>query len=262
MPVTGWTGEPPDAEGPAPLPVTSMLLARQEHRAGVLETSLARAAAAEAREIREEAAAAPDPDNRAAGMIARGLLPGMVSQLSQRLADVTAELEAEREKLEKGERRAERAQREHAAGRLDAWGMQRMLDGDLGDAHRAGQLERRAEGLRRQLEDAQAMIAPPSQRDPDPLESVNRAAQAAHDVFREVTRARIAELGTTRRPSRPAPRPFGSVSRGAAGTEHTGPDCWVCAEGRRMDAARARDDDRAPYPPDAVITTGYRELAR
>jgi len=40
----------------------------------------------------------------------------------------------------------------------------------------------------------------------------------------------------------------------------TGPDCPICAEGRRMDAARGRS--AAAYAPGAVITTGYREIAR
>jgi len=51
--------------------------------------------------------------------------------------------------------------------------------------------------------------------------------------------------------ARPVPQerpPFGSASRGAGrSTEHTGDDCWVCAEGRRRDAARAREDYVAVY---------------
>jgi hypothetical protein len=46
-----------------------------------------------------------------------------------------------------------------------------------------------------------------------------------------------------------------AASRSADGTEHTGPDCRICARSRRMEAA--------PYPPGAVITTGYgREVTR
>jgi hypothetical protein len=62
-------------------------------------------------------------------------------------------------------------------------------------------------------------------------------ARAAHEVFREVTRARMSEAQARRQ----EPRPFGSASRGA-GTEHTGPDCAVCAAARERDAARARED--------------------
>jgi len=51
--------------------------------------------------------------------------------------------------------------------------------------------------------------------------------------------------------ARPVPQerpPFGSASRGAGrSTEHTGDDCWVCAEGRRRDAARDRADYAAVY---------------
>ncbi len=44
-----------------------------------------------------------------------------------------------------------------------------------------------------------------------------------------------------------------AASRSAGGTEHTGPGCRICAEGRRMDAVRGRGEG---------IATGYREIAR
>jgi hypothetical protein len=66
-------------------------------------------------------------------------------------------------------------------------------------------------------------------------------------VFVEVTRARMAEA-TEQARQRPAPRPFASVSRGAGrSTEHTGPDCRVCAAARERDAARALEDAVAVY---------------
>jgi hypothetical protein len=71
MGVTGWLGEAPD-EVP-PMPVTEMLLARQERRAGPLEVALAGSAANDIREAREAAANAPDPDERAASFVARGV---------------------------------------------------------------------------------------------------------------------------------------------------------------------------------------------
>jgi hypothetical protein len=242
MITTGWLTEEPD-EVPA-LPVTQMLLGRQQHRAGPLETALARSRANEIREAREAAANAPDPDERAANLVAAGYSPGLLNDLSQRLGDTVAELEAEREKIEKGARRQEIAAREHAAGRADVWQMQRMLDGDFGDQAVVDRLERRAESLRRQIGEAQAMIAPPQQRDSDPLEAASRHA---HQVFREATRAawEAAQSGT----ARPAPRerpPFGSVSRGGS-TEHTGPDCRVCATARERDEARALEDAAAVY---------------
>jgi len=101
MVTTGWIGEEPDAAGPA-MPVTEMLLARQQRRAGPLETALARSAANDIREAREAAANAPDPDQRAAAFVTRGYQPGLLNELSQRLGDTVAELEAEREKIEKG----------------------------------------------------------------------------------------------------------------------------------------------------------------
>jgi hypothetical protein len=53
-------------------------------------------------------------------------------------------------------------------------------------------------------------------------------------------------------------RPFGSASRGAGrSTEHTGPDCWVCAEGRRRDAARGDVQLAAPDGREIVRAAGY-----
>jgi hypothetical protein len=236
MVTTGWIGEEPGA-GPA-LPVTNLMLSMRQRGPGdVLEAARARSRADEAREAREEAAAARDPDEHAAVLVTRGYSPGLISQLSQRLADTAAELADENDKLEKAARRQKWAMREHAAGRVDVFRMQAMMDGDDGDEAQVRLLERRAESLRRQMAEAQEMIAPPQRRD---LDGVEAASRHAHQVFAEVTRARMAEA------RRPEPRPFGSASRGA-GTEHTGPDCWVCAEARRRDAARDRADYAAVY---------------
>ena len=238
MPATGWIGE--DPERPA-MPVTEMMLDRLQRRAGPLETALARSRANDIREAREAAANAPDPDERASIFVTRGYTPGLISQLSQRLGDTESELAAERDKLEKAARRAQFAAREHAAGRADVSRMLSMMDGDDGDESRIAVLERRVQSLGRQLAEAQNLISPPPARDLDPVE---QASRAAHEVFREVTRARWAEAqsGT----ARPAPRPFDSVSRGRS-TEHTGPDCWVCAEAAKRDAARYRAADMAVY---------------
>ena len=206
MGVTGWISEEPDK---APdMRLTELLLDRQQRRAGPLETALARSAADDRRAAREAEASRRDPDEIAANLIARGYSPGLLNELAQRLGDCVAELEQEKEKLARGERRQEIAAREHAAGRANVWQMQRMLDGDFGDQGTVERLERRAESLRRQIGEAQAMIAPPPRRDVDPLEAASRAA---HEVFREVTRARLAEAR-----ERPAPRelrPFASRAR-------------------------------------------------
>jgi hypothetical protein len=238
MGVTGWLGEDPD-EAP-PMPLTEMMLGRQQNRAGPLETALARSRADDIREAREQAAYAPDPDERAASLVVRGYSPGMLQELAQRLGDTTAELEAENEKIEKGKRRAEHVMRMHANGQIHAWDVPAAL-GDEGDPGRVAQLERQAESLRKQIAEAQDMIAPPRQRDLDPVEAASRAA---HEVFREVTRARWAEVQGGSRPRRER-RPFDSVSRGD--TEHTGPDCRVCAAARERDAARALEDAVAVY---------------
>jgi hypothetical protein len=238
MVATGWISEEPSAAGAA-LPLTNMALARQHRGPGdVMAMAMARSRAEQAREIRDEAAAAPDPDERAAGLIARGYSPGLASQLSMRLGDTMAELADEEAKLEKAARRSERMHREHQAGRVSVTDIMRaMNDGDAGDEDRVRLLTRRAESLRRQISEANEAMSPPQLRESDGVEAASRHA---HQVFAEVTRARMAEV------RRPEPRPFGSASRGA-GTEHTGPDCPVCAEGRRRDAARDRADFAAVY---------------
>ena len=241
MGVTGWLGAEEPDEAP-PMPLTEMMLGRQERRAGPLETALARSAADDARAAREAVAYAPDPDERAAGFVARGYSPGLMFDLAQRLGDTTAEIEAENEKIEKGKRRAEHVMRMHANGQIGAWDIPAAL-GDEGDPGRVAQLERQADSLRARIAETQAMISPPQQRDLDPVEAATRAA---HEVFREVTRARWAEAQGGSRPRRERP-PFGSVSRGRS-TDHVadGP-CWVCEQGRERDAARARADFAAVY---------------
>jgi hypothetical protein len=240
MGVTGWLGEDPEPTAPAPAVggFSQFILANRAPDTGrTLEQVLARAK-------RQDKPPEPyDDDDRQAGLLTRGYQPGMLRSLSEQLGDTVAELEAEREKVEKGKRRQEIAAREHASGRADVWQMQRMLDGDFGDQATVERLERRADGLRRQIAETQNMISPPQRRDLDPLEAASRAA---HEMFREVTRARWAEAQSgIARPQ--APRPFGSVSRGRS-TEHVadGP-CWVCEEGRRRDAARDRADFAAVY---------------
>jgi hypothetical protein len=241
MTKTGWIPEEP--AGPPAMPLTALLLGRQQNRAGPLEIALARSRADDARAARDEVAFAPDPDERSANLLAGGYQPGLIHELSQRLGDVQAELETERDKVAKGKRRAEIAAREHAAGRVDVFRMQAMMDGDFGDEDRVQALERRAQSLGRQLAEAQNLIAPPQQRDLDPVE---QASRAAHEVFREVTRARWAEAQSGSRPRRERP-PFDSGSRGRSTDHVTDGPCWVCEQGRERDAARAREDAVAVY---------------
>jgi hypothetical protein len=233
MTATGWTGEPPEDERPA-LPIMEMLLSGgrgKRQPGGVLETALARARAAEAREAREAAASAVDPDERAANLVARGVLPGQLTDLARRLGDTLAGLAAEEEKIERGRRRAERVQRDHQAGRISVFDIARM-DLDEGDPAMVERLQRGAESLRRQIAELTEVMAPQPLA-ADPVESATRAAHAA---FTEATRQKMEAA----RAARPVVRPFAFASRGA--TEHTGPDCEVCAAARELEASRSGGD--------------------
>ncbi len=199
---TGWiTG---DEQAPA-LPQAAMLLGMAGHRAGALETALARSRAAEARQVRDEAAGARDPDEAAANMVSRGYVPGLVSDLVLRRRDKEAELEGERAKLERGERVAARVRGMLERGQVGGLEASRMLDGDFGDAQRAALLERQIARMDAQVADAQAMIAPAQQRDADPLEAASRQA---NQVFRELTRAKMAEAEQGRTAPRWRAAPF------------------------------------------------------
>jgi hypothetical protein len=137
---TGWMGAEEPGEAP-PMPFTEMALARQQRRAGPLETALARSAADDRRAAREEEASRRDPDEYAANLVSRGYSPGLLQHLAQRLGDTTAEIEAETERIEKGKRRAEHVMRMHANGQIGAWDIPGAL-GDEGDPGRVAQLER------------------------------------------------------------------------------------------------------------------------
>lgn len=222
--ITGWSSEPPEAEAPA-MPLASMLAANRERGAGdALEIAAARSRAADARELREEAAAAVDPDERAANLIGRGVTPGMISDLGQRLADAEAELAGELAKIEKGERVSARVRGMLERGQVGGLEASRMLDGDFGDAGRAEKLERRADRLRRELAGAQMMIAPQREQAADPLDAASRHA---HDVFVAATRAMLADAQAGRRP---APRPFAGRGGVAVRSDQpvTCPDCVKC----------------------------------
>lgn len=219
MTATGWTGEGPGG-GPA-VPVTGF--------AGFIGSM--RGAPEDKPDPLTRARMAPDrpdepydDDERQANLMGRGLAPGQVSGLAQRLGDTLAELQGEREKIGKGEKVTARVRGMLEHGQIGPLDAARMMDGDFGDVHRAEQLERRAEGLRRQIGEAAALISP-EQRAPDPLEAVNRTAKK---FFREVTRQRMAELGT-RQANRPAARPFGSISRGSV-VVRSELECWHCVQ--------------------------------
>ena len=158
MGTTGWLGaEEPDA-GPA-LPATNFILSRRAAPGEPVTLGQAVNRVLNRADQPGRYDAEPereDPDERAANLLMRGYSPGLVNELSRRLGDVQAELEAEREKIEQGARRAGRIHQANQAGRLDAFAVMRAMDFDEGDEGRVRLLERRAEGLRHQIADAMA----------------------------------------------------------------------------------------------------------
>jgi len=215
-------------------------------------------------------------------MVARGYRPGMISDLSMKLADTEALIAAEKDKIARSARRAERIGRMHAAGQLSAFDIAGRMgaDTDEGDPAEVTRLQRRADGLRRQLAEASEMIAPPQARQPDEFASVNRSAR---ELFAATTRERLAEAQAGIR--RSEPRPFAGRGSVAARSEY----CVYCTEDGVSDhdsyllhsdpefnvpvtspeqaalAAKYEQDQaagRSAYQPGAVITTGHREIAR
>src|SRR5260370_547228 len=88
-----------------------------------------------------------------------------------RLGDTMAELEAEREKIEAGKRRQEHLRRAHDADQITVFDIARMQDFDEGDQGTVERLARRAEGLRKQIGEAQGMITPARGRLTEPREA-------------------------------------------------------------------------------------------
>jgi hypothetical protein len=185
MGITGWIAEEPDA-APA-LPATNFILSQRAAPAGpaTLDQAVNRVLSRAERPGRYDAGPEPeDPDERAANLLMRGYAPGLVNELSQRLGDVQAALEAEKEKISQGTRRAARIHRAHEAGRLDAFAVMRAMDFDEGDEGRVRLLERRAESLRHQIDDAMQAVSPPERPAPGPVEA---AAQRAQQILAQVT---------------------------------------------------------------------------
>ena len=196
-----WTGEPPEAESPAmPAPggfagFIGSMRGGPDDRLDPLTRAM---------RARDEPEEPFDDDDRSASLLARRYSAGQLTDLSQKLGEATAELEAERERIGKGEREAERVRGMLERGQISALDASRRLDGDFGDVHTAERLERRCQSLQRQIADATAIISPQRQPDLDPVEAASRRA---HETFRQVTRQRMAEAEAGR-PYR-ARRPFG-----------------------------------------------------
>lgn len=154
-----------------------------------------------------------DPDEIAACLMARGYPAGHVSDLAQRLAEKSAELAGEREKIERGEKVTARVRELLSRGQIGAMEAHQRVDADFGDVRRAEQLQRQCANLQRQVDEAAAMISPRPEA-PDQFAQVNRTAQTAHELFAATTRQRMADAqaGKPQRARRPKEL---SRSRGA-----------------------------------------------
>jgi hypothetical protein len=254
MTTSGWTGDPPDAEGPAAAGGFAGFIESMRGDPADRPDPLTRA-----RMAADKPGDPYDNDERAANLMGRGYAAGHVSDLAQRYTDTMSELATVQEANEAARKRQERIAREHAAGRITAFDIMRM-DTAEPDTAREQQLGRRAESLRQQIEGASAMIAPPQARDADPYEAANRAA---HELFRATTRQRMAEAQSRR----PAARPFGSASRGgvAARSETRCPRCQLPHERYGMTEAECYliCNDPAPEPvPDVVSEDELEWYAR
>jgi chromosome segregation ATPase len=114
----------------------------------------------------------------------------MISHLSHRLADASAELEEERGKVEKGERRMEQVRGMLERGQIGGLDAAERMDGDFGDPNRVEQLERRCENLRAQLREAAKVMVPAEDR---AANAVEEATQRAQRILAEVAAQRRAE---------------------------------------------------------------------
>jgi hypothetical protein len=123
----------------------------------------------------------PDPDERAANLMAAGVQPGAVSQLAQRYGDTLAELETVRSANEAARTRAGRVWDMHTRGQITAFDIANM---DLAEPDPAAEerLERRAESLRAQMLELQSLIAPQEQRR-DPVQDAASRAQRAMQEY-------------------------------------------------------------------------------
>jgi hypothetical protein len=203
----------------------------------IQQRAVAQGDAADRREALRREQEARDGDEIAANLLSRGYAPGAMSHLSQRLADTTAELEEERDKVGRGERRRELVRGLLERGQIGGLEAAERMDGDFGDEHRVEQLERRAESLRGQIAEMAELMRSPQDRQHD---TVQEAATRAQRILAEVAEERRLEdeadargrarLKAERAAFRRSQRPFAGGSAGAAGerslppvTEYNGP---------------------------------------
>lgn len=271
MSQTGWMGGAPD-EAARAMPLTEQLMAIREQGPGdVVATALARSAGAEAREAAERAATAIDPDERAANLINRGLMPGQMSMLHGKRSEVAFDLEDEREKLAKGERVNARVRGMLERGQIGGLAASQMLDGDFGDAHRAEQLELRLTRLDRQIAEASELMVPPEAR---ARNAVEEAASRARRILADVTAQRAADdeaeargraqLRAERAAFRTAGGRLPFASRGGAAEEVTCPTCLeMGASGEESFMIHHTDADGRPLAvPEAELAGSEGDAGR
>jgi hypothetical protein len=245
------------------MPLTALMMANRERGAGdTLALALARSEGADARAAQNARRDARDPDETAAAMVSRGYLPGATSDLAQRIQDAESALAGARKKREDHEKAIQRYSALRDKGQisvLDA--VQRMDAAEGPDEAEISRLEKNLERLQRSQAQAQAAIAGPVRGPEDPLEAATRRA---HDVLREVTRAKM-EQAAAGLPLT-GPRPFagsfashGSAVDAEAVLRCPGAGCQTCAEGRQREAARAAED-AAAYAPGQVIAAGHEPV--
>ena len=270
------------------MPLTGLMMANRERGPGdTLAVALARSASADARAAQDARQYARDPDEIAAAMVSRGYLPGMTSGLAQRIQDAESALAGARQKREDHAKAIQRYSALRDKGQISVLDAAQRMDAAEGpDEAEISRLEKNLERLQHRQDQAQTAITGAVRGPEDPLEAASRRA---HTAFVEATRAMLAQAEAGQPLT--APRPFGSASRGGAAEcpgpgcevcaacpdgpcelcaadhrraasrsageaarslEHTGADCWVCAEGRKRDAAR----DASYSAPDSC-TPGY-----
>jgi hypothetical protein len=153
---------------------------------------------------RAAAEAAERAEDATMGLVIRRYSPGAVSDLSQRLDGILAELAARTEAREKALKAEKRLHRMYESGQLSGWDFGQRhdaLDLDTGEIEK---LERRAEHLRQQIADESAKIPAPQRT--EPASGIEAASRHAREVTGELARAVKA--------SRPQARP--RFARGGA----------------------------------------------
>jgi hypothetical protein len=182
----------------------------------IQHAAVAQGDASDRAEARRREQEARDPDEIAAALLAKGYAPGAQVALAQRLADVSAELEDERQKIERGERRMENVRALLERGQIGGLEAAERMDGDFGDPAQVERLERRAESLRAQLAEMAELMRSPQDRQHDAVaEAATRARRILAEVEQERRLEDEAEAAGRARIARERPRSTGPGASGA-----------------------------------------------